>query len=358
MRRTDRAETEHRVGDPRYRRAHPTEKIGRGHEAIEKRHPVDLVAGGVELGLERRQIDVGRALGAAGLARQAARQHLGELRRSQRVGAETALESRPDGVGPAAGRVGLVSGGGKGRAHGRRLFQTAAAAVALLEVGDERLVSIDKTEFARELGSEGRADPEAEIAVDDESTRVDDLARVHEPLRIEEALELACGGGQLRSEVFLEELGAGDPDPMLGGEGTAELTAQGRNFVGDEPQPFDVLHPVQIEHRSDVELARGGVAVVRGLETEGSENGLEPVDIGRELIGSDADILDARGRLCRSRTAGQQRQPGLAQRPDELLSFGIRQHEPTIAETGLVERGEPLVDIVEELHQEQRFARV
>ncbi len=171
-------------------------------------------------------------------------------------------------------------------------------------------------------------------------------------------LSLRAAAVRSGPEVFLEELGAGDPDSVLGGEGPAEPAAQGRNLVGNEPQPLDVLGPVQVEHRPDVQLARGGVAVVRGDELEGSENGLEPGDISRKSIGSDADILDARSGLCRSRPTGQQREPGLPQRPDELLPVGIGQHEPPIADTGLVERGEPSVHITEELDQEQRLARV
>ena len=50
------------------------------------------------------------------------------------------FQRRADGVGPPAGGHDFLAGGDEGRAHGGRFLAAAAAAVALLEVADERAV--------------------------------------------------------------------------------------------------------------------------------------------------------------------------------------------------------------------------
>ena len=282
---------------------------------------------------------------------------LRQLRRIQRLGGEPAFEGRSNGVGAAAGGVGLVPGGDKGRAHGRGFFQTAAATVALIEVGDERTVTIDKAQLAHEDWLEDRAGAESEIAVDSKTSGVDDLARIHAALWIKEPFEPARRIHQLRPEVILEELGAGDADPVLGGERPAVLAAQGRDLVGDEPNSLEVVGLAQIEHGTHVQLAGRRVAVERGLEAEGFHDGHETIDIVGQLIRSDADVFDAGGGLGGTRAAGQQGQTGLPQRPDQLLSSGIGNHKAPVAEPEPVEFGEMITGIIKELDQKHGFAR-
>ena len=80
---------------------------------------------------------------------------------------------------------------------------------------------------------------------------------------------------------------------------------------------------MQIEYRAYVQFTGRGVAVERGLEPKGSQDGLEPGDVFGETIRSDADVLNARGGLCRTRAAGQQREAGLPQLPHQLLSLRV-----------------------------------
>ena len=117
-----------------------------------------------------------------------------------------------------------------------------------------------------------RHPPQPEVTVDPIATVVDDLARIHDPIGIEEALDAEGGLDQLRSELRLDVFGARQPDAVLGGQRSVETATQIRHLVRYLPQFHDVPGLVKIEDRPDVQLARRGVAVERGLETEGFED--------------------------------------------------------------------------------------
>ena len=125
----------------------------------------------------------------------------------------------------------------------------------------------------------------------------------------------------------------------------------------DVAQLLEIADLVEIEDRADVKLTRCGVAVVRGLEAERRHDRSQPVDVVGKPIGTHADILDAGGRLGRTGATREQRQPGLAQAPDQLLYSGGGEHQPSLAGSSGIEVGETVVGVVEELDQEHRLGR-
>jgi len=179
------------------------------------------VPGVQELGLEQSEVDIGRALSLARLAREAVAQSQLQLGRTQACG-EPSFQGGTDGVGTPPGGHDLLAGGDEGRTHGRAGLATPPAAVALLEVAHERPVLLDESDHRLERELERVAVTEAEVGVDAIPSRVDDLARVEQALGIEELLDAPRRLYQPRPEVIGQVLGARDTDAVLGGQRAAE----------------------------------------------------------------------------------------------------------------------------------------
>src|SRR5205823_8860061 len=114
-----------------------------------------------------------------------------ELRRFQRIVAVAAqLERPPNNVRTTARRHDFVAGGDERRTHDRRIFAATAAAVALLEIADERMVFESESESWLERQVNRSREIVAEVVVDlvGESKNFSGIENV---LRIQCALDFA-----------------------------------------------------------------------------------------------------------------------------------------------------------------------
>src|SRR5687767_3441177 len=93
-----------------------------------------------KLSLEQRQVHIRRALDRARFAGETVAQRGIELFRAKGVVLKTQLQRGADRVGPAAGGHVFLAGGEKGGTHRGRVLAAASAAVALLEIAEERFI--------------------------------------------------------------------------------------------------------------------------------------------------------------------------------------------------------------------------
>ena len=116
---------------------------------------------------KQSEIDVRRTFRRATFARETIAQRRVELLRFQRIVAVHAqFQRRANDVGASARRHDFIAGGDECRAHHRRVFAAAAAAVALLEIADERAVFERKREPRLERQFDRRGEIIAQVIVD------------------------------------------------------------------------------------------------------------------------------------------------------------------------------------------------
>jgi hypothetical protein len=133
-------------------------------------------------------------------------------------------------------------------------FAAAAAAVALLEIADERPVFERERQTRREWQLERFREILAQVIVD--SGRVgalrrppkvfgaarrpylENLSGIEKIFRIERAFDFAHDAEQLIAKLFGHVFGARDADAVLGGERALELPDQRRSLIRDLPEFF------------------------------------------------------------------------------------------------------------------------
>ena len=238
------------------------------------------------------------------------------------AGGKAPRHDEPQGVGPASGRVLLVAGDHVARAHGPAgVLAAGADARAHLDGGGEPPL-FREVEDGR-LGLDGvvvRADPEVVAGVG----RGDDLAGVHQVVRVEGALD----GFKRRVDLGAEELGvpeaAGEPVAVLAAHRPLELGDEVGDRARDRPERLDPRARLDVQDRPDVQAADVGVAVTGGLgPLPGHDRAEPPVELG-ELLGGDGRVLDEGDRLGVADHPHQQRQPRLAHLPEVGLVGGLQ----------------------------------
>src|SRR5438045_8527298 len=105
--------------------------------------------------------------------------------------------------------------------------------------------------------------PEPQVVGD--RVRVDDLAGVHLPVRVEDRLELAEGADELVAEHLRQELRARLAVAVLAGERAAELEHEVARVLEPAPELRDAGLRNEVEVPAGVDAALAVVAVERGL---------------------------------------------------------------------------------------------
>ena len=349
------------VGQRRRAAAPAPQRADAGEGAVAQRDAVLGVAPAEHLVLDLRHIDAGGALGLAGLALDAEVERLRDAIAGQVRGGQAAVERLPQQVRPAAGRVLLVAGDHEGGAHRAVELAAGALPVALLQRPGEAAVGAEVEHGARPLVDRLRPQPQVVL----EGRRVDDLAGVEQPLRVEGALEVAEGPDQRRAEQPLHEDAPHDAVAVLAAEAAAELDHQVGDPRGDVGRHRQAVALLQVHLRADVQAALAGVAVVAGARAVRLHDGVEAGHEAGQLLRRDGRVLDEGDRLGVALDAHQQAQAGRAQPPHGGLLGGVggrddRGGEAARGEIGR-ERVEPLPHgagvVAVELHEQQR-ARV
>ena len=184
---------------------------------------IALMAGVVQLRLEQRQIYVRRAFDRARFAREAVAKRGIQLRAAQRVVVKTQFQRGPNRIGPSAGGHVFLAGREEGRAHGRRILPATAAAVALLQVAEERFILEGEGERRLERKTQPRLRFDAQVIVDLEPAVAENFAGVKQVFRIEQLLDLPHHVEQLVAHLLGHVFRARHADAMFGGERAFEL---------------------------------------------------------------------------------------------------------------------------------------
>ena len=201
----DRSAVGDRIRQRREAAAHLRGRVRMAERPRAQRHTVAIPIPGEELALVARHVDADRAFGLAGAALEAQIEHLVHAAVGQLGVAQHAVHRQPQGVGAAAGGVRLLARHHVRRAH--RAFAALAAkadAAAHLHRPAETLV-LGKIEhrLGRRCLVAG-----AEAQVRGDWRRVDDAARVEEPVGIEGAFHRAERFVQLGAEHLFVECAA------------------------------------------------------------------------------------------------------------------------------------------------------
>ena len=276
---------------------------------------------------------------------------------------EAAGHRRPQGVGPPPGRVGLVAGGHVGRAH-RAVQGLAARADAAAHLDrapqapERRVVEVALRLRGAVLG--------AVAQVGGEGRRVDDLAGVEQPRRVERALDGAERLVELGAEHPRHERGAHQPVAVLAREGAAVLEHQLGDVVGDG---LELAHPrlgLHVDDGAHVQAAHRGVGVDAGGAAVALHDVEEPGDVVAQARRGDRGVLDEGDALGVALHRHRQPQRRLPQAPDAGLGGGVDGPRRAARDAPA---GEVLLDGLEparqlgrvvgvELHAEQRAGRL
>ena len=95
--------------------------------------------------------------------------------------------------------------------------------------------------------------------------RLDDLARIHDVVGVEERLDSPESLIDLRAEEHLVVLAAGNAVAMLAAHRTAVLAHQRRHLVENLSHLGDFGSLFEIDHRAHVQTADRGMAVVAAV---------------------------------------------------------------------------------------------
>jgi hypothetical protein len=144
-----------------------------------------------QLCFEQGKIDVRWALDCARFAGETIAQGRVQLFGAQGVILKPQLQRGPDGVGPPAGRHVFLPGSEEGGTHRGRVFPATAAAIALLEIAEERFVLEGEREDRLERKPQALFGFDAQVIVDLEAPVAENFSRIEQVLRIKDFLDLA-----------------------------------------------------------------------------------------------------------------------------------------------------------------------
>ena len=267
------------------------------------------------------------------------------------------MQGRADDVRATACRHDLFTGGDERRAHHRRVFATTAAAVALLEIADERLVLKGKGEPRLERQFDRSGEIIAQVTVDLVSAIAENFSGIKNIFWIERIFDSTHDVQQFIAELFVHILGACDADAVFRGKRAAKLPNECRCFVRHSSKLFQITSLMQIQHRSHVQQSARGMSVVTCFEPQRFHDRFQSRDICRQLRRTNRRVLDERDRFCRADTTGQKRQTRLAHRPNEIHLGGLRQNFCAQPELSRLQYRQAFRDIVVELDDQNRIAR-
>src|SRR2546421_335278 len=151
--------------------------------------------------------------------------------------------------------------GEEGGTLGGRVFRPTAAAIALLEIADERLIFESVGEPGRELQFDRSRKIFTQARVDPQIASAENLSRIHPVARIENMFDLPHRSEQFLAQLLAHVFGAGDADTMLGRQRTFELFHQRRGLVRDLAKFFQIFRAMKIEHRPDMQKPARGMTI-------------------------------------------------------------------------------------------------
>ena len=284
-----------------------------------------LVARVHHFGLELRHVDLARAVPRTALTADTEVEHLlGELVVG-RVVREVAAHRLSKQVCPAARGLDLLVGGAVRRTHhpAGGVLPAATAPTAVAEF-DHPLHPVLVVPVQRRLEARvvvvGVVVPEMLRHV----VVATDVAGVEQPVGVEGGLEIAEGLPEVVAVQLPVPLRAGAAVAVFARDRAAELDDHVGHLVGDGDHVRAVGGGLRVDERADVQHARPGVGVERGVGVAVllGEDTLEAFDVLGQLFRRDRTVLDKGDVFLVGGPREQDGESGLAERP-ELRPVGL-----------------------------------
>ena len=154
----------------------------------------------------------------------------------------------------------------------------------------------------------------------------DDLARIHDAVRIEHGLDLFEGLVEPRAEHLLVPLAPHESVAVLGTDRAAIGNDQVAYLFGDGPHFGDLPGLLEVDERPDVNRSDAGVGVVGRHRVVFVDDIAKVADVVRQLLRRDGRVFHECGRLGIPLHAHQQPKPGFPDSP--MRSTGRRRSWP------------------------------
>ena len=324
----------------------PIERFDTAEQAVAQGQPVFLVVVGEEFVLHFGHVDVGGALALAALALQAEVEGFVDPPAREPLAVQLARQGGPEHVRAAPGAVLLIERGDIGRAHRpHQLLAAGADPVAKLDGAREPAVAREIEVGIDLLSLVCRTEPQVvrHLLV------CDDLARIHDAVRVEHGLDRLEGLVQPRAENLLVPLAPHEPVAVLGTDRAAVGHDQVADFFGDGPHARDALGFLEVDERPDVDRPHTGVGVVGGHRAVLVDDIAEVADIVRKLLRRDRSVLHESRRLGIPFHAHEQPESRLPDSPGVRLGGRGCGADAGIAQVLLPEQGFERVQAVRDL---------
>ena len=314
----------------------PVECFDAAEQAVAQGQPVLLIVVGEEFVLHLGHVDVGGTLALAALALQAEVEGFVDPPAREPFPVQPARQGGPEHVRAAPGAVLLVERGDIGRTHGpHQLLAAGADPVAELDGPREPAVARE-IEISVDLL---RLVSRAESQVVRHLLVRDDLARIHDAVRVEHGLDRLEGLVQPRAENLLIPFAAHESVAVLGTDRAAVGQDQVADFFGDGPHARDALGFLEIDERPDVDCAHAGMGVVGRHRAVLMDDIAEVADVVRKLLRRDRRVFHESRRLGIPLHAHQQPESRLPDGPGVRLGGRGRGPDAGVAQTLLPEQG-------------------
>ncbi len=283
-----------------------------------------------ELDLHARHVDAGGAFAFAALARDAEIERVVQLARRETVLVELARERETQRVRAAARDVPLVARHAVRRAHGACIELAAVAVVvAHLDGGREASAAVRLADLVLRPVERRRERRGAVVGLEAEQRAVvhlrrrDDLAGIHQALRVEGAFDLAERAHEPAPKHRLDPLRAHEPVAVLARVRALVFLHERAGFLRDRAHRWRAVRGAHVEHGPHVQAADRRVRVPGAARAVLLEHAREPVGVFREVLERHGAVLDERYGLTVALHRHHDVEAGLADLPDVALQRGI-----------------------------------
>ena len=271
----------------------------------------------------RRHIHRRRTLALASFARQAQVERVLDGRIGETLGQQIGGQSLEQDSRAPARRMDFLARRHVRRAHRARLGLAALPDSDAFERGaceSAFAVKVEvRSDFARPI-------VRAQLQMRVERMRIDNHARIHHRVGIEDALEIAERVDQIGPEHHRQQLRARQPVAVLARERTAETRDQFAELGHRSTERLDSPRARQIEIDARMNASFAEMSVVgRYLEIAAAENAIEAAQKRAEIRGRHGGVLGAGPTARTPRDERARAEPRLANLPDRSLFARVRQ---------------------------------
>ena len=265
----------------------------------------------------RRHIHRRRTLALASFARQTQRQRVVQRQVGETLGQQVGGQSLEQYPRASAGRMDFLARRHVRRAHRARLGFSAFSDSDAFERRTRQSAFGTEVEMG---GDFARPIARAQLQVRVERMRIDNHARIHHRIGIEDSLEIAERADQLGPEHHRQQLGARQPVAVLAGERTAQIRDETTELDHRRTERRDAGCAGQVEIDARVNASFAEMSVVgRHFKAVAGEDAIEAAQKRAEPGRRNGGVFGARPTARAARDERARAEPRLANLPDRGL---------------------------------------